>query len=57
MALAGLNRPMGSTITKMARKVGQTTLPALRAVRNCSVFLLKSLLCAFNLSQNAPLKL
>ena len=30
---------------------------ALRAARNCFVFMLKSLLCAFNLSQNAPLKL
>ena len=56
MALAGLNRPIGLTITKIARKIAQTTI-ALRNVRNSQSFVLKSLIYAFNPSQNAPLKI
>ena len=57
MALAGLNRPMGMTITKIARKVAQTTLLLCVPGEIALSLVLKLLICAFNPSQNAPLKL
>ena len=57
VALAGLNRPMGMTITKIARKVAQTTLLLCVPGEIALSLVLKLLICAFNPSQNAPLKL
>ena len=57
LALAGLNRPMELTIIKIARRVAQTTLLLCVPWEIAQTFVLKSLICAFNLSQKAPLKL
>ena len=48
VALAGLNRPMGLTIIKIARKVAQTTLLLCVPWEIAPSFVLKSLLCGLN---------